>query len=135
MQRQLQAEVDEQRAQIDSLEDYIVQLTGLLEQQSAQLVAQKKFSNNIGLSTSDDLATAYRTEVQAMNQAKKFTGGAAPALQSDVEIGQFAQVQTCVLYLYNFIHEVNLFAKRGDAAAEESLATQIENGDDNDASY
>jgi hypothetical protein len=122
----LQAEVDEQRAQIDALEDYIVSLTGLLEQQSAQLVAQKKYSNNIGIS--NDLQAAYRSEVQALNQAKKFTGAAAPAAQSDVEIAQYAQVQTCVMYLYNFIHEINLFAKRGDAAVEESLATQIENG-------
>jgi hypothetical protein len=117
---------EEQRATIESLEEYIATLVGILQQQSAQLVSSRKFSKNVGIT--DDLQTAYRTEIQALNQQKKFVTTAAPAAHAVGDVERCAQVQKCIDYLYNFVLEVNLFAKRGDTAVEEALATQIQEG-------
>lgn len=137
-QKQLQAAIDQQQAQIDELERYLATLTDLLERQSAQLAASKKvwltrcyngpadsvpqFCKNIGLST--DLQTSFKIEIQAMNQAKSFV-----AEDNLGDVNPHPELQKCIDYLYQFVLEVNVFSKKGDSAQEEALVTQIEKGE------
>ena len=115
----MQAEILAKQAQVDELERYLDTLTDILAQQSDQLASQKKFVDGLGLQ--DDLQTSYRIEVQAFNQAKKFT---AEPVRDNIPIDE--QLQKCIDYLYNFVLEINLFAKRVDDPEVERMLKRLQ---------
>lgn len=98
----------------------MAELTSVIERQLLQLKHGNKFNSSLGVS--DDLQSAYATEVQAFTQQKKRIG--TPQFVDNEQCDP--QLQTCIDYLYHFVLTVNLFAKRAtDEAAVNSLAVML----------
>jgi chorismate mutase len=118
----LQAKIDEQQLQIDELERYMSELTGIVERQLQQLQQANKFSSNIGLGT-DDLNAAFAIEMQAFAQQKKLV----PVAPID-DVQCEPQLQKCIDYLFHFVLTVNLFAKRSDDPLVAQIAAALAHG-------